>query len=183
MVLSHQERNVGRCGLGSPVTPLTCAVRRHLTDGAYRACGYYTIKRSNRKPPVRVGKVKERQSLRETQMKKCVEVRSYNLKAGRRNEFHRLVVEESVPLLERWGIDVVAYGPSPHDETSYFLIRAYRDLAERSASQEAFYGSQDWREGPREAIVTLIESDTSIVLQMETSVIDALRQGHERHIE
>ncbi|HRF50956.1 MAG TPA: NIPSNAP family protein [Anaerolineales bacterium] len=106
---------------------------------------------------------------------KLVEIRSYILKAGRRDVFHRLVTEESLPLLKRWKVDVVAFGPSQHDDTSYFLIRAYENLAERQTSQDAFYGSQDWRHGPREAIVALIESDTSIVLELETSVVDALR--------
>jgi len=109
-------------------------------------------------------------------MKKLVEIRSYNLKEGTRNEFHRLVLEKSLPLLKQWNVDVVAFGPSPHDSNSYYLIRAYENLAERQSSQDAFYNSPDWRQGPREEIVLLIESDTSIVIEMETSVVDALRQ-------
>lgn len=108
-------------------------------------------------------------------MKRLVEIRSYNLKPGSRGEFHRLVMEASLPLLKRWGVDVVAFGPSPHDEDSYYLIRTYESLAQRQTSQDAFYGSDDWRQGPREAIVSLIESDTSIVLEMDTHVVDTLR--------
>jgi hypothetical protein len=107
--------------------------------------------------------------------KRWVEIRSYNLKAGGRDEFHRLVVEKSLSMLARWGVDVVAFGPSPHDETSYYLIRAYESLAERQASQDAFYSSAEWRQGPREAIIALIESDTSIVMEMEAAVVDLLR--------
>lgn len=113
---------------------------------------------------------------RKKQMKKLIEIRSYNLKIGSRNEFHRLVLEESLPLMKKWHVDVVAFGPSPHDDTSYYLIRAYENLAERLSSQDAFYSSSDWRQGPREAIVSLIESDTSIVIEMESAVADALRQ-------
>jgi hypothetical protein len=109
-------------------------------------------------------------------MKRLIEIRSYNLKAGRREEFHRLVLEKSYPLLKKWGVDVVDFGPSPHDDNSYYLIRAYRDLADRSSSQEAFYGSPDWRQGPREAIISLIESDTSIVLEMDEKTLDSLRK-------
>jgi hypothetical protein len=39
-----------------------------------------------------------------------VEIRSYNLKPGRRQEFHRLFLEEAFPMLQRWKVDVVAYG-------------------------------------------------------------------------
>ncbi len=109
-------------------------------------------------------------------MKKLVEIRSYNLKPGRREEFHRLVVEKSLPMLKRWKVDVVAFGPSPHDSNSYYLIRAYDSLDDRQASQDAFYGSPEWRQGPREAIIALIESDTSIVIEMEESTVDALRR-------
>jgi hypothetical protein len=111
-----------------------------------------------------------------------VEIRSYNLKAGGREEFHRLVVEASLPMLARWGVDVVAFGPSPHDENSYYLIRAYGSLAERQSSQDAFYSSPEWRQGPREAIISLIESDTSIVIEMEAAVVDLLRMGKEAGI-
>lgn len=110
-----------------------------------------------------------------------VEIRSYNLKPGTRDEFHRLVVHASLPMLKRWGVDVVAFGPSPHDFDSYYLIRAYAGLDERQASQDAFYGSAEWCEGPRQAIVSLIASDTSIVLEMPSSTVDLLRaRGDDR---
>ncbi len=109
-------------------------------------------------------------------MKKLIEIRSYNLKPGTREEFHRLVLEKSLPMLKRWKVDVIAFGPSPHDENSYYLIRAYKSLEDRQASQDDFYGSDEWRKGPREEIVSLIESDTSIVIEMEESTVDALRR-------
>ncbi len=110
-------------------------------------------------------------------MKKLIEVRSYNLKPGGRDEFHRLVSQECLPLMKRWNVDVVAFGPSPHDRDSYYLIRAYESLADRQSSQDALYGSAEWRQGPREAVLSLIDSDTTIVLALEASVVDALRHG------
>ena len=110
-------------------------------------------------------------------MKQLIEIRAYNLKPGTRAEFHRLVLEESVPMLKRWGVDVVAFGPSLHDDDSYYLIRAYASPAERQSSQDAFYGSAEWRQGPREAIVSKIESDTSIVIELDVSAVNAMRQG------
>ena len=112
-------------------------------------------------------------------MKKLVEIRSYNLKPGTREKFHRLVCELSLPMLKRWDVDVVAFGPSPHDGVSYYLIRAYDSMDHRQSSQDAFYESAEWRDGPREAIVSLIDSHTSIVLEMDSSTVDALRKGGE----
>jgi hypothetical protein len=50
-----------------------------------------------------------------------VEIRSYNLNARTCDEFHRLIIEQSLPMLKHWQIDVVNCGPSLHDEDSYFL--------------------------------------------------------------
>jgi len=97
-------------------------------------------------------------------MPAVVEIRTYALKPGAGPEFHRLVQEKSIPMLERWGVEVVAFGPSLDHDDSYCLIRAYQSLDERERSQDAFYGSDEWRQGPREAIVSLIESSTSVVL-------------------
>lgn len=109
-------------------------------------------------------------------MKRVVEFRSYNLKAGRREDFHRLVVEKSLPLLRKWRVDVVDFGPSSHDDSSYYLIRAYSSLAERQSNQDAFYGSADWRQGPRDEILSLIESHSSFVLELNEETVDRLRR-------
>jgi hypothetical protein len=107
--------------------------------------------------------------------KRAVEIRSYNLKPGTRAEFHRLVEEQAIPMLRRWKVDVVAYGPSPHDDTSYYLLRAYASLADRQQSQDKFYGSDEWRKGPREAILAPIESYTSVVIDMDDATLQGLR--------
>lgn len=108
-------------------------------------------------------------------MKKLVEIRSYELKPGTRARFHDLVLEQSLPMLRRWQVDVVAFGPSSHDADSYYLMRAYDSLDARNASQAAFYGSDEWRQGPREAIVALIDKDLSVTLELDAVAIDQLR--------
>lgn len=105
-----------------------------------------------------------------------VEIRSYNLKPGTRAEFHRLFVEEAFPMLKRWKVDVVAYGPSPHDQNSYYLIRRYDSLAHREQTEDAFYDSDEWRQGPREAVVALIDYYTEIVLELNEVAIQELRR-------
>jgi hypothetical protein len=108
-------------------------------------------------------------------MNHFLEIRSYNLKPGSRDEFHRLFMEEAMPLLKRWNVDVVSYGPSLHDENSYYLMRPYDSLAQREESENAFYGSDEWRQGPREAIITLIENYTEIVLELDEVTVQGLR--------
>lgn len=108
-------------------------------------------------------------------MNYLVEIRSYNLKPGTRKEFHRLFLEEALPLLNRWNVDLVAYGPSLHDENSYYLIRRFDSLAHREESENAFYGSDDWRQGPREQIIALIENYTEVVLELNDVTVEGLR--------
>jgi NIPSNAP protein len=109
-------------------------------------------------------------------MNQLVEIRSYNLKPGRRDEFHRLFLEEALPMLKRWSVDVVTYGPSLHDENSYYLIRRFDNLAQREESEDTFYGSDEWRQGPREAILACIENYTEIVLELDGRTMQGLRK-------
>jgi hypothetical protein len=109
-----------------------------------------------------------------------VELRSYNLKPGARTEFHRLVVA-TLPLLERWKIDVVGYGPSAHDSTSYLLIRAFRSVEDRERLEASFYRSREWLEGPRERVLALIESYTTVVLPLDSATVAGLRSGLLHH--
>jgi hypothetical protein len=72
--------------------------------------------------------------------RKVVEIRSYNLKPGTRDRFHELFLKEALPMLKRWKVDVIAHGPSLHDEDSYFLIRGFDGVDIRQKEEDAFYG-------------------------------------------
>lgn len=104
-----------------------------------------------------------------------VEIRSYNLKPGTRDRFHQTFLNEALPMLRRWNVDVVAYGPSLHDADSYFLMRGFPSVGERQRSEDAFYGSEEWRKGPREAILADIDSYTTIVVAVDAETLRGLR--------
>jgi hypothetical protein len=104
-----------------------------------------------------------------------IEIRGYTLKEDCFTRFHELMQEKSVPMLRAAGTDVVAAGPSLHEDGAYVIIRAYRDLAHRSQSQDAFYGSTEWLQGPREAVLACIENYTTVVLHADQACIDGLR--------
>ncbi|MEL5953581.1 hypothetical protein AADR41_02045 [Streptomyces sp. CLV115] len=59
-----------------------------------------------------------------------------------------------------------------HEEA--YLIRAFASLEQHSAQEEAFYASDAWRQGPREAIVSRIDGCHSIVLNASEAVAQAL---------
>jgi hypothetical protein len=112
-------------------------------------------------------------------MNHTVEIRTYNLKPGSRETFARIAGEEVMPMLARWGTDVVRHGPSSHDQDTYFLIRAYASLDDRQQRQDAFYGSAEWIQGPRASILELIESFTSLVLELDAATVTGLRAARQ----
>ena len=106
---------------------------------------------------------------------RTLEIRSYNLKPGMRDRFHQLFLKEALPMLHRWNVDVVSYGPSLHDKDSYFLMRAFEGIDERQKSEDAFYGSEEWIKGPRERILADIDSYTTIVVHVDEATLQGLR--------
>ncbi|MDX6479680.1 MAG: hypothetical protein QOG85_190 [Gaiellaceae bacterium] len=111
---------------------------------------------------------------------RVVEFRTYRLRLGTEAAFHRLVAEESVPLLTRFGIDVVRFGPSEQSDdgfVDYVLVRSYESDEAREEQEAQFYGSSEWRGGPREEIVTKIESYHTVVLTLPSPAVDALRSS------
>ena len=112
-----------------------------------------------------------------TQAGRFVEIRSYNLKPGTRDRFHQLFVTQALPMLQRWKVQVVAYGPSLHDTDSYYLMRGYPSVEDRQRSEDAFYGSDEWKQGPREAILACIDSYTTIVVQLDDATVRGLGQA------
>jgi hypothetical protein len=112
-----------------------------------------------------------------------IEIRSITLKPGLRDEFRRLYIEEALPLLKRWNFDVVAHGPSLHDENSYYVIRRFDGLGQRDEMEDAYYASDDWRKGPRERILALMENYTDVVFELDEVTVRGLRElgyGDER---
>jgi hypothetical protein len=97
-----------------------------------------------------------------------LEIRTYRLRPGTRDEFVRVMRDEGLPLLAKHGIDVVGCGPALVDEDGNeeaYLIRAFPSFAAREAQEEAFYRGAEWRDGPRDAIVSRIETYHTVVLE------------------
>ena len=107
---------------------------------------------------------------------KFVEIRSYNLKPGTRDRFHQLFLSEALPMLKRWKVDVIAYGPSLHDKDSYYLMRSFKGIEIRQKEEDAFYGSEEWIKGPRERVLADIDSYTTVVIELDEATVRGLRR-------
>jgi len=108
---------------------------------------------------------------------RLLEIRSYALKPGTRDEYDRIFREEAAPMLAAHGIDVVAVGPSAGDPNGYFLMRAFDDLDDRARREDAFYASEAWRLGPRAAVIEKIVVYTDVVLELDDEVVEVLRRS------
>jgi len=109
---------------------------------------------------------------------KLIEIRTYRLKPGCAERFVA-TVREALPLVRASGMDVVAFGRSDHEVESFFLIRAFADREQLVSQQEAFYGSSIWREGPRQALVSCLDSYMNTLLRLPDHAVDALRLNHQ----
>ena len=107
---------------------------------------------------------------------RILEIRVYTLKAGTRDAFHERFLRESLPMLQRRRVDVVAYGPSLDDAVSYYLVRSFESLEQRTRSEDEFYSSREWREGPREAVLAAIETYSTVVVRAGRDTVNALRR-------
>ena len=107
--------------------------------------------------------------------RRLVEIRAYRLKPGTRADFHVAASEHALPMVRAYGMDVVAHGPVPNDPNGYFLVRSFASLAELTAQEDEFYGSARWREGPRESLVSRIETYIDTLLWLSPAAIADLR--------
>ena len=98
-------------------------------------------------------------------MNSLVELRVYTLKPGKRPAFQQRFEAEILPMLERFGVEVVRAGPSLHDEVSFHLIRRFSSLAEREAQLARFYGSEEWRTQHDAEVMGMIDSYSTCVVE------------------
>lgn len=100
------------------------------------------------------------------------EIRIYKLKEGRAAEFEQVFTQQSLPMLQRWKVNVVDFGFSLIDQNVFYLIRNYESTEERENNQDAFYGSEEWINGPEKPIMDCIDTyNTTIVNSEQLAVI------------
>ena len=57
-------------------------------------------------------------------------------------------------------------------------IRRFDNLAQRNQMEDAYHSSDNWRRGPRERILVLIESYTDIILELDEVTVPGLRKSN-----
>ncbi len=102
------------------------------------------------------------------------EIRIYKLKENTAAEFNKVFTEQSLPMMKRWKVNVVDYGFSLIDKNSFYLIRSYENLEQRKESQDAFYGSNEWIDGPEKQIMSCIDTYNTTIVDSEKLNIEKI---------
>ena len=103
-----------------------------------------------------------------------LDIRTYRTVPGGREEFLRIMADEAVPMLHRYGIEVVAFGPAVQDDDHAILIRFFASLEERERQLERFYGSEEWLTQHEPRVMPLIETYLTVVFPASPEVAAAL---------
>ena len=98
-------------------------------------------------------------------MSGLLEMRVYTLKPGTREAFRQRFEAEILPMLQRFGIEVVRAGPSLHDDVSFCLLRRFPSIAEREVQLERFYGSEEWLSRHDSEVMAMIETYSTCVVE------------------
>jgi hypothetical protein len=106
---------------------------------------------------------------------KIIEIRTYKLKPGYAQRFVSAFAD-AIPLVRASGMDVVAFGRSEHEHESFYLIRAYSDLAQLEEQQDAFYSSDGWRSGPREPLISCLEYYLNTLVWLSEQGVEDIRE-------
>ena len=93
-----------------------------------------------------------------------LDLRTYRIVPGRRDEFDRIFREEVLPMLQARGIEVTGYGPSLADDRHYYLARAFPSEAERERELRSFYESDEWLSTYAAIVTALVESFHHLVV-------------------
>jgi hypothetical protein len=100
-----------------------------------------------------------------------LDLRTYKLVPGGGEDFDRIFRERALPMLERFGIEVLRFGPSLEDADLYFLMRVFSSVTHRNEQLDAFYGSDEWRQNHRDAVLALIETYHTLLISLANGQI------------
>lgn len=107
-----------------------------------------------------------------------VEVRSYRIKPGHREEFVRFFETRAIPGLRSHGMKILGPLLDLENPNKFVWLRSFPTLEERDRMRDAFYGGDLWKNELESIAMPMIESYDVILCQTSAgSVFEA--PGHE----
>jgi len=87
-----------------------------------------------------------------------VEVRSYRIKPGKRDEFIRLFETRAVAAMRSYGMNVTGPFLDVENPNKFVFMRSFPSLEERDRMKEAFYGGELWKNELERLAMPLLDS-------------------------
>ena len=107
-----------------------------------------------------------------------VEVRSYRIKPGRRDEFIKLFETRAIPALRSHGMKILGPMLDLENPNKFVWLRSFPSLEERDRMKDAFYGGDLWKNELEAIAMPLLESYDVILCETSSGyVCDGPREG------
>jgi hypothetical protein len=107
-----------------------------------------------------------------------VEVRSYRIKPGRREEFLQFFETRAVPALRAHGMKVLGPLIDLENPNKFVWLRSFPSLEERERMRTAFYEGELWKNELEAIAMPLLESYDVILCETAPGcVFDAPREN------
>lgn len=103
-----------------------------------------------------------------------LEIRLFKLHPGTRAEFDRISREGTIPMMRRYGITVVTFGPSLNDDDGYFLLRVFPSEEERVRQSQAIYATAEWDANYEGPVMSMIDEYWTAVIPTTPRLISQL---------
>jgi hypothetical protein len=87
-----------------------------------------------------------------------VEVRSYRIKPGHREEFIKLFESRAIPALREYGMQIVGPMLDVENPNKFVFLRSFPSLEERERMKDAFYGGPLWKNELEALAMPLLDS-------------------------
>ena len=87
-----------------------------------------------------------------------VEVRSYRIKPGKRDEFIKLFETRAVPAQREYGMKIIGPFLDVENPNKFVFLRSFPSLEERDRMKDAFYGGELWKNELEGIAMPLLDS-------------------------
>ena len=87
-----------------------------------------------------------------------IEMRTYKLKAGKRDEFLNIFRSRSVPEHRRLGMKILGPFLSLESPDTFFFMRGFPTLAQRDPLKASFYEGALWKQELEQQLMPMIDA-------------------------
>jgi len=100
-----------------------------------------------------------------------IEMRTYKLKPGKREEFIEIFRTKSMPAHAEIGMRILGPWLSIEDPDIFFFMRGFPDLASREPMKAKFYEGELWKNELEQVLMPMIEKYDVVLVEDSGNLI------------